>query len=192
MLTWHVTFEDAPELHAHVAEYQRAVKHLPGLNLVPPEWLHLTVQGVGYADETPAENVTAVVRSVRAKLSEVRSFALTFARPIIFGEAIAIRPQPAEPLQQLLTVIRAGIADAVGPDAVPTGPEHARGFHPHLSIAYSNGDADAAPYRAALAMVDRQPVTATVSAVTLIRQNRELDPHWLYRWTTEATAALPS
>jgi hypothetical protein len=35
-------------------------------------------------------------------------------------------------------------------------------------------------------------VTATITEATLIRQDRQLDPQWLYRWTTEAATALRS
>jgi 2'-5' RNA ligase len=190
MLTWHLTFENAAELHQHVNAYQRSLDGLPGLNLVPAEWLHLTIQGVGYTDETTAESISAVVDAVRAEFAALSALDLTFGRPVILGEAIAIPPQPTEPLHQLLAAIRAGIGKAIGDDAVPSGPEQAAGFRPHLSIAYSHVDSDARPYAAALATVVRPPVTATVTEATLIRQDRQLDPHWLYRWTTEATASL--
>lgn len=192
MLTWHVTFENATDLRSMVAQYQRALDGLPGLSIVPVEWLHLTVQGVGYEDETPHEDVTAVVRAVRKELSALSPFDLTFGRPLIFGEAIAIRPEQTEPLQHLLTAIRSAIANALGTDAVPTGPEQAHGFRPHLTIAYSGIDADATPYREALGNVQQQPVTVTVATATLIRQERQLNPQWLYRWTVAGTAPLPS
>jgi 2'-5' RNA ligase len=190
MLTWHLTFENAPDLHDLVREYHGALGHLPGLSPVPPEWLHLTIQGVGYDDEVTPTDVDAVVQSVRQELQALPRFDLTFGRPIVFGEAIAIRPEPAEPLQRLLTAIRDGIAGALGADAVPTGPEQSKGFHPHVSIAYSHVEADAQPYCDAIASIDRPPVVVPIHGVTLIRQERQLDPHWLYRWTTEATAPL--
>jgi 2'-5' RNA ligase len=192
MLTWHLTFENAAGLHQHVNAYQRSLDGLPGLNLVPTEWLHLTVQGVGYSDETTADSISAVVDAVRAQLTALPAFDLAFGRPVILGEAIAIPPQPTEPLHDLLSAIRAGIGKAIGEDAVPTGPEQAAGFRPHLSIAYSHVDTDARPYAAALATVVRPPVTATITEATLIRQDRQLDPQWLYRWTTEAATALRS
>jgi hypothetical protein len=118
------------------------------------------------------------------------AFDLTFDRPVILGEAIASPPQPTKPLHELLAAIHAGIGKAIGDDAVPTGPEQSDGFHPRVSIAYSHVDADARPYTAALATVIRPPLVATVTEATLIGQDRQLDPHWLYRWTTEATACL--
>lgn len=191
-LTWHLTFENVPELGQHVSAYQRALDGLPGLNLVPPRWLHLTVQSVGYADETPASTVSAVVDDVRREVAALGAFDLVFDRPAILGEAIAIPAEPTEPLQRLHTAIRTGIGSVIGAATVPTAPEQAHGFRPHVSIAYSHTEVDSAPYVAALAEVDRPPVIVPITAVTLIRQERQLAPHWLYRWTTEATAALPS
>ncbi|MBN9101129.1 MAG: 2'-5' RNA ligase family protein [Pseudonocardia sp.] len=190
MLTWHLTFNEAHALHEHVTEYQNALARLPGLNLVPTEWLHLTIQGISYADEASAEKLAEIIESVGSELATMNPFNLTFGRPVVFGEAIAIQPEPAEPLQQLLATIRTGIGTVTGDQAVPTGPEQANGFHPHVSIAYSHTQTDSAPYVAALAATERDPVTARIGAVSLIRQERQLDPHWLYRWTTEAAVPL--
>jgi hypothetical protein len=75
-------------------------------------------------------------------------------------------------------------------DGVPTAPEQARGFLPHVTVAYSRVDADVAPYAAALAGVVRPPTTVPVTEVTLIRQERLLAPHWQYRWTVAPGAQL--
>lgn len=192
MLTWHLTFEDATDLHAHVQPYQAALSQLPGLNLVPPQWLHLTIQGVGYTDETATATITDVTQAVRSTVSRLSTFTLTFGRPVIFGEAIAIRPEPSEPLQELLIAIRSGMASVLGSEAVPTGPEQADGFRPHVSIAYSSVDTSAEPYSAALTTVRKSPASIPVSSVALIRQERQLAPNWLYRWTTQASASVKS
>lgn len=188
--TWHVTFEDAPELHRLAEKYQAQLRPLPGLNLVPIEWLHLTVQGVGFADEVSDDALQAVTTSVQKSVRTLGAFPATFAAPVIFDEAIVLRPTSVEPLQDLLTLIRSGIADALGPDSVPTGPEQAHGFRPHVSLAYSSGEHDSGPYRQALDAVDAEPATVKISASTLIRQERLLAPEWLYRWTTAAHAPL--
>lgn len=72
---------------------------------------------------------------------------------VIYGEAIALRPEPLEPLQQLLTAIRAGTATVLGSDA-----------YRHVDV-----DADAEPYSHALALVNAGPVHTQVAGVTLIR-----------------------
>lgn len=189
-LTWHLVFPDSTPLARHVAAYQRAFDGLPGIDPVPAEWLHLTVQAVGWADEIPATTVSAVVAAVRARVSTLAPFDLVFDRPTIYGEAAAIRSDPDAPVARLRETVRAGLRDVLGDDGVPTAPEQARGFLPHVTVAYSRVDADVAPYAAALAGVVRPPTTVPVTEVTLIRQERLLAPHWQYRWTVEAVAQL--
>jgi 2'-5' RNA ligase len=189
-LTWHLTFPDAPALGNHVAAYQRALDGLPGLGAVPAEWLHLTVQAIGYADEIPAPTVAAVVAAVRARVAALPPFELVFDRPTIYGEAIAIHTRPDAPVEHLRARVRAGIADVLGD--VATAPEQAHGFLPHVTIAYSRIDADATPYAAALDEVEQAPTSVPVTEIALIRQERLLEPDWLYRWTIEAIAPLPA
>ena len=127
-LTWHLVFPDSTPLARHVAAYQRAFDGLPGIDPVPAEWLHLTVQAVGWADEIPATTVSAVVAAVRARVSTLAPFDLVFDRPTIYGEAAAIRSDPDAPVARLRETVRAGLRDVLGDDGVPTAPEQARGF----------------------------------------------------------------
>ena len=189
-LTWHLIFPDCPALAEHAAAYQRALDGLPGVDPVPAEWLHLTVQAVGWADEVPAPTVAAVVDAVRTRAAKLAPFELVFDRPTLYGEAAAISAGPAAPVVRLRDAVRAGLHDVLGDDGVPTAPEQARGFLPHVTVAYSRIDADVAPYAAALEGVVRPPTTVPITQVTLIRQERLLAPHWQYRWTTEAVAVL--
>ena len=189
-LTWHLIFPDSPALAEHAAAYQRALEGLPGLDPVPAEWLHLTVQAVGWTDEVPAPTVAAVVDAVRPRVAALAPFDLAFDRPTIYGEAAAIRALPEAPVARLRDAVRAGLRDVLGDDGVPTAPEQARGFLPHVTVAYSRIDAEVAPYAAALEGVVRPSTTVPITQVTLIRQERLLAPHWQYRWTTEAVAAL--
>jgi len=189
-LTWHLIFPECPALAEHAAAYQRALDGLPGVDPVPAEWLHLTVQAVGWADEVPAPTVAAVVDAVRTRAAKLAPFELVFDRPALYGEAAAISARPAAPVVRLRDAVRAGLHDVLGDDGVPTAPEQARGFLPHVTVAYSRIDADVAPYAAALDGVVRPPTTVPITQVTLIRQERLLAPHWQYRWTTEAVAVL--
>ncbi len=157
---------------------------------MPAAWLHLTVQAVGYSDEMPAPAVAAVVEGVRGRVTALEPFDLVFDRPTIYGEAVAIRTRPDPPIERLRDAVRAGIGAALGDGAVPTAPEQAHGFLPHVTIAYSRVDTDATPYAVALAGVEQPPTIVPITAITLIRQERLLAPYWIYRWTTEATAVL--
>ena len=142
-LTRHMVFPNSIPLARHVAAYQRAFDGLPVVDPVPAEWLHLTVQAVGWADETPAATVSAVVAAVRARVSTLAPFDLVFDRPTIYGEAAAIRSDPDAPVARLRETVLAGLRDVLGDDGVPTAPEQARGVLPHVTIAYSRVDADA-------------------------------------------------
>lgn len=188
--TWHLTFEDAPELHRLADAYQRQLEPLPGLNLVPLEWLHLTVQGIGYTDDVDTDTLRAVTKGVQERLVNFPAFEATFSQPVIFAEAIVLPPDPTEPFRDLLAAIRGGMADALGPERVPTGPEQASGFRPHVSLAYSSNEHSSRPYRAALDAIHPEPASAEIRRATLIAQDRVLAPEWVYRWTTEAHAPL--
>jgi 2'-5' RNA ligase len=189
-LTWHLIFPASRSLARHVAAHQRALDGLPGIDPVPAEWLHLTVQAVGWADEVPAHTASAVLDAVRARVAALEPFELAFDQPTIYGEAAVIRTHPDEPVERLRDAVRAGLRYVLGDDGAPTAPEQARGFLPHVTVAYSRVDADAAPFAAALDGVDLPPTIVPVTEVTLIRQERLLAPHWQYRWTTEAVAPL--
>lgn len=186
--TWHITFAGNSELCGHVGEYQRALSGLPGLDLVPPEWLHITVQAVGYADEIGNARLAAVVDAVTTAVTGRAPFTLTFGRPQVRSEAIAIFPEPDRPLCDLFDTIRAAMAGAIGPRAIPTDSGGTHGFRPHVSIAYSHAENDAGLYVRALESVALPAATITIPSVTLIRQERLLAPHWVYRWTTIASA----
>jgi 2'-5' RNA ligase len=189
-LTWHLIFTGCAALAEHAAAYQRALAGLPGLDPVPAEWLHLTVQAVGWADEVPSPTLAAVVDAVRPRVAALAPFDLVFDRPTIYGEAAAMSALPAAPVARLRDAVRAGLRDVLGEDGVPTAAEQAHGFLPHVTVAYSRVDADVVPYAAALDGVVRAPTAVPVTEVTLIRQERLLAPHWQYRWTTEAVAPL--
>jgi hypothetical protein len=47
----HLILNDQPRLRALVARSQEALKTLPMLDPIPPMWLHITTQGIGFVDE---------------------------------------------------------------------------------------------------------------------------------------------
>jgi 2'-5' RNA ligase superfamily len=148
------------------------------------------MQGVGYVDEVPTDALGRVVTAVRDRLRSVPEFDVTFHRPVLLGEAIALPPMPAQPVRDLRDAVRHGIADAVGEGSVHTGPEQASGFRPHVSLAYVNAAGPAAPYVAALSAIEPAPATVDVADAALIQLDRLLEPDWLYRWTTRAVVPL--
>lgn len=182
--TWHLTFNGQRGFHALVDAWQQALRPLPGLDLVPHQWLHLTMQGVGFTDEIPEPEVRAILDAARTRLAALPAPDLTFHRPTIYAEAIPLTPNPAGPVHAIRGAIRDGIADVWGPDRVPEPPD---GFRAHVSMAYSNTAAPTAPVAAALDQVDADPVIVTIRETSLIVLNRD---HRMYEWQNYATAPL--
>jgi 2'-5' RNA ligase len=191
--TFHIIFENeglvagVADLRRLAAKYQRRLAALPGLDLVPRRWLHLTMQNVGLTDDVSDTDCEAVVDRARAAYSELAPFDLTFDAVEVRREAIAFRPWPAEPVKRLREASRVAISVVLG--EVPEAPEHAHGFQPHVTLAYSNAAGPAEPLLAAVRDVDEAPATVWVRAACLIVLDRD---ERIYRWTTRATIPLGS
>ena len=65
------------DLRRVVGGYQARLADLPGLDLVPVEWLHLTVQGIGFADEVGAGEVDRIVAAVRRRCAALAPLRVT-------------------------------------------------------------------------------------------------------------------
>ncbi|WP_229326477.1 2'-5' RNA ligase family protein [Streptomyces sp. UNOC14_S4] len=180
--TWHFTFRGAAQVHRLAAEYRQALHGVPGLDLVPDRWLHLTMQGLGFVDEVAEKDVRAIVEAVSARLRAVSAFELTLDRPEITPEAIRWEAYPARPPATVRREIREAIAEVWG-----TAPEAAEGFAPHVSIAYSAADGPAQPVAQALRRVEPEPATVTLGSVELIVLGRD---RRMYEWEEYARVPL--
>ncbi|MFF5209517.1 2'-5' RNA ligase family protein [Streptosporangium sp. NPDC000396] len=185
MYTFHTTFEGQPELHQLVTGYQTALDGLGGLDIIPLEWLHLTMQGIGFTDEVNTGDVDAIAAATTSRLASTAPIELTFTRPVTDPEALQFHVQPADAIDKVRRAVRAAIAEVWGENRVPDGES----WTPHMSIAYSNADGPIEPYAKALDSVEAEPVTVTVSQIQLIVIDRD---ERLYRWETYATLPFGS
>ncbi|WP_433162518.1 2'-5' RNA ligase family protein [Kribbella sp. CA-247076] len=181
--TWHVTFEDRPELAALQASYAELLHDLPGFTPVPVEWLHLTVQGVGFADKVPAADLAEIVEATRLRFAKVEPFPVTIGPAVLDLESIQLPVRPVEPLQHLRDLTRAAITDVWGDDAVPELPD----LDPHITLAYSNHTTPAAPITTRLLAHTPHSTALSITALTLLTLTRT---HHLYHWTPTHTLQL--
>jgi 2'-5' RNA ligase len=181
--TWHLTFEHEPQLHALVDAYQHELAELPGLDLIPREWLHLTMQGLGFVDEIEPDQVEALVDAARARLAALPAPSVMFEQALIRPEAIVLPAAPADRIGAIRDAIREAFSDAGLGDA----PERQAGFLPHVSVAYVNQDGPAASVADALSEVAAEPATVTVRAASLIVLDRDSR---MYRWRERAIVPL--
>lgn len=181
-LTWHLTFDHAPEVHRLAESYRQRLADLPGLDLVPDRWLHLTMQGLGFGDEVNRDEVDAIIGVARARLALVPAFDVTIDRPAFTPEAIRWEAAPAAPVE----AVRDAIRESIG-SVWPRVPEQRAGFGPHISIAYSSAALPAAPVLAALAAEPSAPATARIVSAELIILGRD---NRMYEWETVESVPL--
>ena len=157
---------------------------LPGLDVIPKRWLHLTVQGIGFTHVVPTTDIDQIFDAARARLARLEPFQITLGPADVDPEVVRLTVTPTEPVARLRARLRGAIADVWGNDRVP---EDETDFTPHVSLAYSNRDADLQPVLDAATAVTPAPATMTVRHADLIQLHRD---HQQYEWTTYAEVPL--
>jgi hypothetical protein len=152
---------------------------------VPDEWLHLTMQDVGFSDEVPAADLDAIAAAARSSLAAMAPVTVTIGAPKVAGEGIICWVTPAEALAPVRDAVRAAIGDVRGSGQVRDSAEWPR-WNPHVSLAYGNAEVPAEPFQAALdGFTD--VATVTIAAVDLIRLGRDRQ---VYEWAPIARLPL--
>jgi hypothetical protein len=94
--SWFLTFEGQHELHRLAASYQAHLR-VPNLRLVPIEWLHLTVQGVGDVDEVPEQDARAIAARAAEYCAQLERCELKVGPAHVAAEAIMLAVNPRSP-----------------------------------------------------------------------------------------------
>lgn len=177
--TWHFTFAGEGAVTAVAALYRKRLAGLPGLDLVPDQWLHLTTQGVGFADEISDREISGIAAAAATRLKAVPSFTAGIGPAVVTPEAILLDTAPLPALSTVRDELRGAIDDVLG----YVGEEIS--WAPHVSVAYSNSDAPAQPYIDAVR--GGETAGCLITHVDLIRLNRD---NRMYEWTTVASVPL--
>lgn len=176
----HLTLENQPQLRELVRQYQDAMAHLPGLDLIPAQWLHITMQGIGFTDEISTADLAAVTQRLGDKLRSLKPPVTTFHRATIGTDAVMLRADPPEPLYQLRMAMYDAISAVLGPDKFSEPRPQPGQFRPHVSAAYVNSDGPTQPIADAISKIDPPPATATFDTASLLVFHRD---HRMYEWT---------
>ncbi|MEU4806395.1 2'-5' RNA ligase family protein [Actinosynnema sp. NPDC023587] len=182
--TWHVTFAGQPGAQRLVDDYAPLLASLPQFDPVPAQWLHLTLQGIGFTDEVDRDDVDHIVQAARARCAELVPFTVTIGPALVDHETLQMPALPGEPLAGLRLAIRAAIGDVRGNDNVPESED---GFRAHVSLGYSNTTGPAAPVVAAVEAHGGHTAEVTVSSVSLIDLHRDRKA---YEWTDVTSVEL--
>jgi 2'-5' RNA ligase len=175
---WHMLFHDQPEVRELAAMAQQRLAGLPGLDLVPGQWLHLTTFIAGFADEVPGGSVGAMVARARRRLAGIAPIPVTLGRVLYHPQAVTLAVEPLGALDPVLDAVR-GAARAAGIEGhTDTDP-----WIPHVSVAYSHASGPAAPIIEALGRW-LPTIEITVRSVSLVAQT-QVGRSWQWRQTAE-------
>jgi 2'-5' RNA ligase len=182
MYTWHITFAGMPTVHDLAARTQARLAGLPGLDLVPARWLHLTMQGVGFTDEVSSTDVASIVEAAQRRLTGVEPARVRIGPAQVASEGVILGVAPIQGLTRVRDGLRAAIADIWPTADVPESADWA----PHVSVAYSRISGPDAAYRAALSGI-QETADVIIDAVHLIVLGRD---ERVYDWLDHARVGL--
>lgn len=173
-LLWYLTFEQTPDVQAAAAPCTDLLWE-SGADIVPPEWLHLTVNHVGFADELDARAVRASAAEIRRRLEDVEPFELTLGPMESLPDAVVLAAGPAGRLNRL----RAIVCGALAHTGMPEPDDLDEVFWPHVSLCYTNRRTDQALLRDAVWTADPTTVQVRCDRLAQVLVTRA-DGH--YRW----------
>ncbi|MEV4097586.1 2'-5' RNA ligase family protein [Streptosporangium saharense] len=187
---WHFPVENQPALHVFAQWIRPALRAVRVLDPVPSQWLHLTAQGVGFADEVSQEDLTAIGAEVAGRLAGFGPITTRLGPLTVDAGGVHLPADPAAELVRARAAIRAGIGQVWGADRVP---EAEQGFCPQVSLAYANANANAnadgepvGPIRQALDGY-RESIPVIFDRVSLIDLDQD---EGQYRWRIVTTLKL--
>jgi 2'-5' RNA ligase len=185
----HITFENEPAVQRLAAAYREPLTQLPGLDLIPRQWLHLTMQGIGFTDEVSGSEISVITAGISGRLASITQPVVTFARPIVQRDAIFMPAAPADALDDVRRNTHEAIKEVLGPERSPDMnlAQALQGYKPHVSIAYVNKDGSASPYIQALRRTLHDPVELTIRTVSILTFHRD---NRMYEWTDEAPITI--
>lgn len=186
-LSFFLTLAPGP-LREEIVGLQASV-HMPFLDPLAPDALHLTLQEIGQTDEVDPATVDALAREARRRLAGLRPFALELEGVNAFDQAVVLQVFGWPPVVTVRRALRDAIAAVLGP---PGGSEQR--FHPHLSLAYANGPGEVAGVVGQVAALrDAHVGMWTVESVDLVDLRREGHAYaWDLRHRVPIGAPVPA
>lgn len=174
-LMWFMLFSEQPQVAELARLGQARLSKLPGLDLVPPEWLHLTTLIAGFSDEIAPEQAEAMAlaRHAGRLLACTSPIPVTLGRVLYHPRAVMLDAGPSAALEPVLRAVQEATRVATGRD----GSLHTAPWAPHITLAYSNMVRPAAPVISALGR-KLPSAEVTISSVSLVSQA----PEQLWTW----------
>jgi 2'-5' RNA ligase len=182
---WHVLFHDQPAVRELAARAQRKLQGLPGLSLVPRQWLHLTTLIVGFADEVTAQQLEVMTADASRRLAGIAPVPVRLGRIYYDPEAIVLPVDPLDALTPVHDAVRAATL-AAGCH----GRTDSEVWLPHVSVAYSHACGPAGSFIDALGR--RLPeIAISIRSVSLVGQTQVGQTQVGRSWQWQPVAEIP-
>jgi 2'-5' RNA ligase len=180
---WYLTFADHSALHDLARSFQGHVGGVDCLDVIPVQWLHLTIQDIAFLHEIGPGEVSALGDAAVEAVADLPTLRLSLGPVRTTNSAVVLEARPTDRLSAVRDRLRRAIAEVRGPEQVP-GPVE---FRPHVSLAYVNRDCDASDALDPLLGVPMLMVQVTVTKVTLAAVTRG---NRAYRWEVATEVPL--
>jgi 2'-5' RNA ligase len=167
-LHWHILF-DSDEVRRTLTDPYHELTHMPGLEAVTPEWVHVTVLHMSPADDASDAEVDKMIALVREHASHISPFEMQIERPAVGTVALECLARPGEPARELWR----RTADAMRQTVGGRWPIVPATYYPHASLAYAGEDAELADRQALkmwLSDHGPEPVTLRAEKLSLVAQ----------------------
>ncbi len=182
-LLWYLTFESQPDLSRRAEQVRACLGDVASVDVVPPAWLHLTLDDVGFADEVGPVQVEQVVASARASVAGWRPAPLTLGPLAPMEDSVVLTAGPVPGLVDLRDRLRAATCSVLGDGRNSRLDD----FAPHVTLAYLNDACAPEAVMEPLGPVAAGQVVVAESRLTLASVTRR-DRH--YQWTSCAEVAF--
>lgn len=183
-LLWYLTFDRQPELSRQLEQVHACLSDVPQVDVVPPPWLHLTMDDVGFADELAPGEVEQVLASARATVTGWTHPPLALGPLVPMEDSVVLAAGPVLELVGLRDRLRAATSSVLGAGTASRLDE----FRPHVTLAYLNDACEPREVMDPLAPVAGVRVPVTGLRLTLASVTRR-DHH--YQWTARAEVPFP-
>jgi hypothetical protein len=162
--------------------YREALRPFGIFDEVADRWLHLTMQGIGFADVVPDEQLQRIAVAAQEATRGMASVDITLPAPEVGTEGVFFPVDPWVELQGVRLAVRSAVVDVLG-----SAEGAAETFWPHISVAYCHAEAPTEPVLRAVEAIAAPVVRAAVSHVDLILLGRD---QRRYQWETVARLTL--
>jgi 2'-5' RNA ligase len=152
---------------------QQVIENLPGLDLIPAEWLHITMRGIGFTDEINTAELHSLADALTQELSRIDPPTVSFRYLTLHPEAIYLKAHPAEALYPLRARMYRAAASVPGASSSAEDTPSPAQFVSHVSIAYVSADGETQPIAKALQTAATTLVTATFRKASLLEFHRD-------------------